>query len=457
MKTLSIALLGALLGAALLLQLQRGRGPAVPPGKDLDSVLKAWEASTGGEGRQAVFVLDDAGQRRDPFESPKEPSALDRMEAKARRVLGLGGGAPSLLGQALLDQPDTVYRRYDPLFDQGEDAFVRSLANDILRAQQAGAQVDIVAQGRAGEAALKAVKLLEGDEAKPGVPLRSLVAIGLDEERLQKRDPGTFKEFKRPRNLQQWANLWKDRSGMSLVTTFYTPEASGGGTIDYQYLSQPTQQALLQTADVRAFEQAVVELGKMLAAFRVRGGAWPKMVVVSMKTPLFAEPPKALEPPQRVFRDIYGNMSGAKTTTPQTGGRAGGYGYETPAAPDMKALQPKREAPPQKPPQASRPASRPAVANDNDIPVKRVFKCRGEDCPEGMPERIRVLGYLSARSRSDYSLCESPDRRSPGNCIRVLSNCVVEDGAYGIVGRSYAFFRSADVFVSDCRDFQPLR
>ncbi|HAH05300.1 MAG TPA: hypothetical protein DCM05_02065 [Elusimicrobia bacterium] len=459
MKTLSILSLGVILGAALLFLLL-GRSSA-PKGKDIDSVLKTWEqGQTAPEDRKVAFVLDDARHGRDPLGPSEEPSAFDKLQAR----LGLGRPRPSLLSGALLEGPDAVLKQYDPLFDKGEDIFIRSLANDLLRASRAGAQIDIVAQGRTGEAALKAVKLLEGDESKPGIPIRSLVTTGTDEKSLRNLDPAYFEKFKRPRNLQQWANLWKDKSGFSLVSTFYTPEGSGGGTLGESYLSQGAQQALLRGADVQAFEQAVLELGKMLAAFRVRGGAWPRMVVLSMKTPLFAEPPKAMEPPQRVFRDIYGRMSGgggASVASP-TGGRTGGYGYEAPAAPDMAALQPgaaKKPADAAPEPVKERrpaveekaPAPRPS-GKAEEATVLQISEChKVSSCYSVLPLRLAVSGVLTKKSEQSltwmYELCEPSGKP----CLQVASVCHIPDGRWRIVG---SFRKPGLVSVRDCAQFE---
>ncbi|HAH05301.1 MAG TPA: hypothetical protein DCM05_02070 [Elusimicrobia bacterium] len=485
MKTLSIALLSALLGAALLFHLM-GRSSA-PKGKDIDSVLKAWEAEKSPGKKKVTFVLGDARQGRDPLSAPKEPTGLERMGAKARRLLGMGSAArPGGLSKALLAEPDTVFTSYDGLFDKGEEKFIRSLANDILKAHQAGAEIDIVAQGEAAPAVLKAIKMLEGGEDKPGVPIRSLVTTGMDEKRLRRQDPEFFSEVARPPNLREWTNLWAERSagGAGLAVTWYSGEGSGGGFLaGGSMLSQGTQEALLGGgADSGGFDKAVIELGKALKNFRV-GGAWKggQIQTVSGIEPTLDKPEKTaasgLAPPKRAFRDVYGRMAGERGmgNAPPGGGRTGGYGYEAAPAPDMAALRPRPEAKtPAAPSQSVRSEpirnERDATAKtaySGDILVEDVIDCgkrmsaanrRYEECWEGSAGSVRVLGRLYKENKFDrYSLCAAEKEGERPQCLEVETACDLPDGNYGIVYDRFGLFRWHNIHTDDCGDFYPFR
>ena len=454
MKTAFALLLGVALGVLALALLQRGKAAVAPAGKDIDSVLNAWESQKlAREKRRVTFVLDDGRSIGDPLALRRETSDLERMQAKAGLLLGLRGPAgPGALSEALLQEPDTVFRSFEDIFAKREDDFVRALANDILRARRAGAEIDIVAQGRAGEGALKAVKLLEGAGPEAGVPIRSLVTIGMGEKRLRKADPVFFSDFKRPANLQGWTNLWNERhEGLPKVAaTFYTPEGAGAGFLEGGLLSNASYKALTLGADESSFDRAVKELGAALSRFTARGG----MSLGDVKPAPGMEPgfsglgkspsTKGLEPPRRVFRNIYGGMPGDSRSPAQVsakgyGGR-GAYRAEATEVRETGGPQPKPAAAPietdefqEISPQRAKKA-KPVLPPGGDHLISELLSCCKEGSNCALPKPTRVLGdllwYGDRQGRLPqklriYKLCES---RRGDDCFVVRAPCSVRDG-----------------------------
>ena len=180
----------------------------------LDELAAAWTAkNTPVNDRMVVLVISDAESADDPLALAKEPSVLDRMKGWFRRtVLGKTRAAEdSRFARAFAGDAATILWTQASFPTAEEEDMVRGIKAAIVKAHDAGAELDIVTQGLSAGPVLKAVKSLEGTtRGGEKVGVNKLVTVGMNWPTLNRIDP--FFKFGRPENLLEWAAIWTTNS-----------------------------------------------------------------------------------------------------------------------------------------------------------------------------------------------------------------------------------------------------
>ncbi|MDO8804585.1 MAG: hypothetical protein Q7R35_09135 [Elusimicrobiota bacterium] len=131
----------------------------------------------------------------------------------------MSAGEDSLLVKSLGNLPNTLAWTHKGFETASEEEMARELMKAIIKANDAGAEVNIITRGPAAAPALKAIKRLEGAALKgKSITVNKLLALDMNKTTLQKIDPVYFDKFKRPGNLNEWVNVWSPPSPPSRTT-----------------------------------------------------------------------------------------------------------------------------------------------------------------------------------------------------------------------------------------------
>ncbi|MBI5209898.1 MAG: hypothetical protein HY927_08000 [Elusimicrobia bacterium] len=178
----------------------------------VDSKVADWESKkVPAGGRVFNFVISDAGSGPDPFVLPEEPGFL--AKAMAWLKSGIVGGKPAAaeptaFAKSFAGLPDTVVWTHEGFSTASEEAMTREIAKAVVKAHDAGAQVNIVTQGVSASPALKALKSLEG-AVRGGrkVQANKVVLVGMNPAGLKRIAPVFFMDFTKPGNVLELADI----------------------------------------------------------------------------------------------------------------------------------------------------------------------------------------------------------------------------------------------------------
>ncbi|MBI5210218.1 MAG: hypothetical protein HY927_09640 [Elusimicrobia bacterium] len=227
----------ALLLAGLALGVSRRPASAQEPApgaltSKVVAMAAAWEAKRVPPSSRVVnLVLSDASSGPDPF-VPSKDAAPGKASAWLKRTLrskGPASAAATAFSKAFADDPDTVVWTHEGFASAPEDQMMRDISQAIVKANDAGAEVNVVTQGVGAVPALKAVKSLEGVVSKGAkVGVNKFVAVGVDMPLLKKLDPGFFGSFRRPSNLLELAAIWTtDMIPRTTIIELYSERYAG--------------------------------------------------------------------------------------------------------------------------------------------------------------------------------------------------------------------------------------
>jgi len=204
------------IGSLLFWRNQKSVEAPGPLSAGIEKLAGEWESNRVPAGSRSVtFVLADASRGEEAFSLPSEPGALDRVQAKlaawfsgAHKIKTLRKAPP--LAQAFGDKADAVLWTHDGSRIDEED-MARKISKALLKAHDAGAESNLVAQGRSSGPAFKALKDLEGTE-REGVQVgaNKVVFLGMNGERLQRIPCAQAYEPRRPGNVVELAFVWTD-------------------------------------------------------------------------------------------------------------------------------------------------------------------------------------------------------------------------------------------------------
>lgn len=199
-------------GLALLRRLAVSDPSAALSGK-VDAVISGWVANGVGAGsRELTLVIGDAQAGEDVLRLPAsdggEATLLEKLRALVAGNAPRAVDRPNPFTKAFAKKPGAVAWTFDGFSKTQEAAVIDALARNIVKAHDANAVINIVAQGSVGAAVLKSVKTLEG-QVRGGVQVgaNSVVLLGMDSVSLQRYDPAYFSKVSRPLNVGEWANL----------------------------------------------------------------------------------------------------------------------------------------------------------------------------------------------------------------------------------------------------------
>ncbi|MBI4803337.1 MAG: DUF1566 domain-containing protein [Elusimicrobia bacterium] len=150
-----------------------------------------------------------------------------------------------------------------------EGEMARELMKAVIKADDAGAEVNIITQGISAAPALQAVRKLKG-EARKGriIAVNKLLALDMNKPTLQKLNPAYFGKFGRPGNLKELVNIWRSPSPPHRVmielfsqshkgTWFYADELFPETGL--RLINQPEPKATAAERDMLKFVKALVK------------------------------------------------------------------------------------------------------------------------------------------------------------------------------------------------------
>ncbi|MFI5350891.1 MAG: hypothetical protein ACHQ2Z_15190 [Elusimicrobiota bacterium] len=178
----------------------------------IDEATAVWNSQNVSPGaRVLTLIISDAESSGDPLALPEAPSSLDKARDFFRRAyLGKSRAAAedSAFARAFARDSATIMWTRARFPSPEEENMTREIMAAIVKARDSGAQLDIVTQGLSAGPVLRAIKKLEsrtrGGEA---AGVNKLVTVGMNLPTLARIDP--YFRFGRPRNLREWAAVWK--------------------------------------------------------------------------------------------------------------------------------------------------------------------------------------------------------------------------------------------------------
>jgi hypothetical protein len=206
------ALLVIVVGMWLSLVKETDAAPGVLT-EQMDKLAASWDAKKLLPGSRVVdIIISDAESAADPLTLVEPPSLWGRITARLSRAFGrkpAAAPAESQICQSFADDPGSIRWTHEGFSAVTEEQMTKEIMAAIVKAHDAGAEINIVTQGRAASPALKAIKSLEG-QVRGGAPVgvNKGFCLGVNREQLTKLDPPFFANFKKPKNFREWSNLW---------------------------------------------------------------------------------------------------------------------------------------------------------------------------------------------------------------------------------------------------------
>lgn len=190
-----------------------------------DIVGKLYAQGSAGGGVAEVNLTGDT------LPTGGEPSVFGKMFDWTRRTFFRGGlAAPeTAFAGSFATVPGVLTWCHNGFSEVGEDEMARELMKAILKANDAGAEINIVTHGVSAVAAYKAVSSLKDVVRNGGaVEINRLVSVEMNKATLKKLDPAYFKNFGRPKNIREWLNVWTTSSRTQpVMIELYTPTVNG--------------------------------------------------------------------------------------------------------------------------------------------------------------------------------------------------------------------------------------
>ncbi len=173
------------------------------------------------------LILSDADSSADPLAVPEESGVPGRTFAWINRTyLPRQDVPPSALAKAFAGEPSTIDWTSEGLATVSESLMAREVARAIEIAHDAGAQMNIVAQGSSVEPVIRALESLEGVQRKGSpVGVNKVVLVGVDRAKF-KND--SARGLRRPGNVKELASLWVPREDFTKKSML---QVDGGGGV----------------------------------------------------------------------------------------------------------------------------------------------------------------------------------------------------------------------------------
>ncbi|MBU2574653.1 MAG: DUF1566 domain-containing protein [Elusimicrobia bacterium] len=125
----------------------------------------------------------------------------------------ISAGANNSLAESLGNIPNAVTWTHKGFETASEEEMALELTKAVIKAADAGAEVNIITQGVSAAPALQAVRKLKGADRKGGIiAVGKLLALDMNKPTLQKINPAHFGKFSRPGNLKELVNIWRSPS-----------------------------------------------------------------------------------------------------------------------------------------------------------------------------------------------------------------------------------------------------
>lgn len=197
-------------------------------GPQMDLMASDWDSEKVPLGRRVVTILlSDADASFDPFAlaPEKEEGLLEASGGWLRRNL-IGGNAslqtPTALARAFSDSTQLIAWTHKGFASAGEAEMSREIEKAILKAHDAGAEINIVAQGKASRAVLAALMRVQGlERGGSKVGANKVMLLGVNASRLGAG-------FAKPSNVLELAAVWSTREvGSPMRIQVYDDKRAG--------------------------------------------------------------------------------------------------------------------------------------------------------------------------------------------------------------------------------------
>ena len=191
-----------------------------------DMVGKLYAKDASGGGAAEVSLAGDT------LPTGGEPSVFGKMLDWTQRTFFRGGmTAPkqTAFAESFVGTPGALTWSHSGFAEVSEEEMARELMKAILKANDAGAEINIVTYGVSAVAAYKAINSLK-DVVRNNkvVEINRLVSVEMNKATLKKLDPEYFKNFGGLKNVREWLNIWTTSSRIQPVTIeLFAPTVNG--------------------------------------------------------------------------------------------------------------------------------------------------------------------------------------------------------------------------------------
>ena len=208
--------------------------PEASASAQADAVVARWKAHNVPMNKRALtVVVYDRSSTGTPVDPPDDAEALAKRSPIERLMFGPPPDpATTDFIDTMRKEPGVVLVRYDPRSGDREKT-VQAVKEAVVKAHDAGAEINVVTQGAAVVPAVTAIAQLEGT-TRQGVPVgvNKLVALGIERPRLKLISP-FFQNDPRPRNVLEWANFYRE-AGAVPPKTYLDLSTRGGAPVQFK-------------------------------------------------------------------------------------------------------------------------------------------------------------------------------------------------------------------------------
>lgn len=289
------------------------QAPLPPPGGDENSGSRS--------------VLDS-----DTLSIADEPPVWKRAGIWFKRTFlrrTMSAGEDGGLAEAFPNIPSAVWT-HKGFETASEEEMALELEEAVIKAGEAGAEVNIITQGISAAPVLKAIRKLEGVSRKgKNIAVNKLAALDMNKPTLQKIDPAYFGRFKRPGNLNEWVNIWRPPSPPHRATIELFSQSHNGSRfyadelfpeMGLRIINPPQPKATAAEPEMLKFVQALIKQSAVIEesidylAQAARTGAQQEKAAIlareladrAYKTEMAAAAPRPASQPQDSLSAIGG-------------------------------------------------------------------------------------------------------------------------------------------------------
>ncbi|MCX5797563.1 MAG: hypothetical protein NTY77_18900 [Elusimicrobia bacterium] len=179
----------------------------------VDALVAAWNSKGVAETNRAVdIIISDAASGPDVFALIGEPSSWERFGDWIQRAFfrtRMASREDSQLVKSCSDDLSAVTWTHEGFATVSEKEMTEEVMRAVVKAHDAGAEINIVAQGVSAPPVLTALKKLEGTErAGVKVGANKVVLVGWNQPRLKRIPALAAYDFTQLGNIIELANIW---------------------------------------------------------------------------------------------------------------------------------------------------------------------------------------------------------------------------------------------------------
>lgn len=243
----------------------------------VDLIISDARSATASEENAEARATAYSSEEMAVLDSAKEPSFGAKLSTWFRRTFfrrNMSAAENTAFVEALATKPTAATWTHQGEETASEDEMIREFMRAILKADAAGAQVNIITQGRAAAIALKAVKTLKNAKRTGGgiVTVNKIIAVDMNRPTLKRINSAFFSNFSKPENLRELVYIWHPpaepkKTAIEIFSPKYNgiqfdgdtlfPMMGGGKATTAQYIIQLVQVMVKQAY---AMQQVIAAL-----------------------------------------------------------------------------------------------------------------------------------------------------------------------------------------------------